>query len=63
MSRTGADGSGPLHRDPEAGEGAAPRSCMTKAESDAVSRVNIPLLTAFYNSKTGTQPQTIIASR
>ena len=41
----------------------SPRSCMSKAESDAVSKVNIPLLTAFYQNKTGTQPQTIIASR
>jgi len=46
-----------------AGEWATPRSCMTKAESEAISQVNIPLLTAFYNNKTGTQPQTIIASR
>jgi UrcA family protein len=45
------------------GEWATPRSCMTKAESDAISKVNVPLLTAFYQNKTGTQPQTIIASR
>ncbi|HVP34939.1 MAG TPA: UrcA family protein [Steroidobacteraceae bacterium] len=42
---------------------ASPRSCMSKAESDAISQVNVPLLTAFYHQKTGTQPQTIIASR
>ena len=46
-----------------AGELAGARSCMKKAESDAIGKVNIPLLTAFYQSKTGTQPQTITANR
>jgi UrcA family protein len=39
------------------------RSCVAKAESEAISKVNVPLLTAFYQHKTGTQPQAIIASR
>jgi UrcA family protein len=39
------------------------RSCMAKAESEAVGKVNVPLLTAFYQGKTGTRPPTIIANR
>jgi UrcA family protein len=46
-----------------AGEETAARSCMLKAEGDAVSKVNIPLLTSLYQKKTGTQPVPIIASR
>ena len=46
-----------------AGELQAARSCMTKAESAAISKVNVPLLTAFYQKKTGSHPQTITASR
>jgi UrcA family protein len=46
-----------------AGEQAAIRGCMTKTESSAIGRVNVPLLTAFYQKKTGTQPQTITANR
>ena len=46
-----------------AGEQAAVRGCMTKAESSAIGQVNTPLLTAFYQKKTGTQPQAITASR
>lgn len=42
---------------------AAIRGCMTKAESEAIAKVNVPLLTAFYQSKTGSHPQTITASR
>ena len=42
---------------------AATRACMRKAESEAIGRVNAPLLTAFYQKKTGSQPQTITASR
>jgi len=45
-----------------AGERAAVRGCMTKAESDAIERVDAPLLTAFYQKKTGSQPRTITAS-
>jgi len=46
-----------------AGELAAVRGCMKKAESDAIGKVNSPLLTAFYQKKTGSQPQTITANR
>jgi len=46
-----------------AGEQAAVGGCMTKAESSAIGQVNIPLLTAFYQKKTGTPPQTITAHR
>ena len=45
------------------GEMEAVRSCVTKAEGEAISRANLPLLTALYQSKTGGTPQTIIASR
>jgi UrcA family protein len=45
------------------GEQAAVRICMAKAESDAVGTVNAPLLTAFYQNKTGSRPQTITANR
>jgi len=45
------------------GEQAGVSGCMTKAESNAIGQVNIPLLTAFYQKKTGTQPQTITANR
>jgi len=45
------------------GEQQAVRSCVAKAESDAVAKVNLPLLTAFYQGKTGIQPPAIIASR
>ena len=38
------------------------RRCMTKAESQAIGKVNSPLLTAFYQQKTGNK-QTITASR
>jgi UrcA family protein len=41
----------------------AARTCMKRAESDAVGKVNAPLLTAFYQKKTGSNPQTIIANR
>jgi len=46
-----------------AGELGAVRSCVRKAESEAIGKVNLPLLTAFYEKKTGNQPPTIIASR
>ena len=46
-----------------AGEQAASRSCATKAESEAVGKVNVPSLTAFYQQKTGGHPQTITANR
>ena len=39
------------------------RPCITKAESQAIGKVNSPLLTAFYQKKTGNKAQTITASR
>ena len=45
------------------GELAAVRGCMRKAESEAIGKVNSSLLTAFYQKKTGSPPQTITASR
>ncbi|HZO23085.1 MAG TPA: UrcA family protein [Steroidobacteraceae bacterium] len=39
------------------------RPCMTKAESEAISKVNVPLLTAFYQKKSGILPPTVTASR
>ena len=49
--------------DQPAGEMEAVRSCMKKAESDAIGKVNVPLLTAFYQDKTGGHPATITARR
>jgi UrcA family protein len=46
-----------------AGELGATRSCVKKAEGEAIGKVNLPLLTALYEQKTGTHPQSIIASR
>ena len=46
-----------------AGEEAAARSCEKRAESDAIGKVNAPLLTAFYQQKSGSHPQTITANR
>jgi UrcA family protein len=46
-----------------AGELAGVRRCMTKAEGQAIGKVNSPLLTAVYEQKTGNKPQTITASR
>jgi UrcA family protein len=46
-----------------AGELSASRACLTKAESEAIGTVNVPLLTAFYQQKTGMHPQTITANR
>lgn len=45
------------------GESQAVKACAAKAEREAISKVNVPLLTAFYQSKTGTQAPTIIANR
>lgn len=45
------------------GELAGVGKCMTKTESEAIRKVNAPLLTAFYQTKTGGQPQTITAKR
>ena len=38
-------------------------ACVTKAQSDAVAKVNVPLLTELFERKTGNHPQTIIANR
>jgi len=46
-----------------AGQQAAAGKCMTKAESEAIGKVSVPLLTAFYQTKTGTHPATITANR
>jgi len=49
--------------DQPAGDPTGIKACMSKAEAGAIAKVNTPLLTAFYQKKTGTQPQTITASR
>jgi hypothetical protein len=36
---------------------------MRKAESEAVGKVNAPLLIAYFEKKTGTHPQTLTANR
>jgi len=46
-----------------AGELAGVGRCMRKAESEAIGKVNNPLLTAFYQKKTGSSPQAITANR
>ena len=45
------------------GELAAVKGCMRKAESQAIGKLNNSLLTAFYQKKTGSEPQTITANR
>jgi UrcA family protein len=37
--------------------------CIRKAEGEAIGKVNAPLLTAFYQKKTGSRPQTLTAKR
>jgi UrcA family protein len=37
--------------------------CVKKAQSDAVGKVNLPLLTELFQKKTGNHPQTFIANR
>ena len=46
-----------------AGEMQAVGKCMRQTESDAIGKVNAPLLTALYQKKTGGQAPTITASR
>jgi len=46
-----------------AGEQRAVVRCMRKAESEAIGKVNNSQLTAFYQKKTGSPPQTITANR
>ena len=42
---------------------AALSACMTKAESEAIGKVNVPLLTALYQRKTGNSSQEFTANR
>jgi UrcA family protein len=46
-----------------AGELTAVGRCIRKTEADAIGKVNVPSLTAFYQKKTGSQLPTIIANR
>lgn len=39
------------------------KACITKAESEAIEKVNLPLLTAYYQKKTGSQPERLSANR
>jgi hypothetical protein len=39
------------------------RPCVTKAESEAIGKLNLPLLTAFYQNKTGSRSPTFTANR
>jgi UrcA family protein len=38
-------------------------ACVTKAESEAIGKVSLPLLTAYYEQKTGKHPPTFTANR
>jgi UrcA family protein len=38
-------------------------SCITSAEAKAIEKVNLPLLTSYYQTKTGGQPKALIATR
>ena len=42
---------------------AAVKACMTKAESQAIGKANVPLLTAYYEKKGGTHPLALAAKR
>jgi UrcA family protein len=37
--------------------------CIRKAEAEAIQKVNLPLLTAYYQTKSGGQPKSLIANR
>lgn len=39
------------------------RACARKAEAGAIQKLGLPQLTAFYQTKTGAQPQPLIANR
>jgi UrcA family protein len=41
----------------------AASACARKAEARAIAKLNLPQLTAFYQTKTGVQPQPLIANR
>jgi len=45
------------------GKPAVTRACMRKTESEAIATVNVPMLTALYQKKTGNYPQTFTANR
>jgi UrcA family protein len=45
------------------GELAATGWCTTRAESKAIGKVNLPLLTAYYQKKTGNRPPALTANR
>jgi len=49
--------------DQPSGEQAGVYRCMKKTESATISKVNIPLLTAFYQKKSGSPAPTITANR
>jgi UrcA family protein len=46
-----------------AGELAAVGRCIRKTEAEAIGKVNVPALTAFYQTKTGSFPKTVTAHR
>lgn len=39
------------------------RACVTKAESEAIGKLSLPLLTAYYEKKTGNRPTVFTANR
>ena len=39
------------------------KACITKAESEAIEKVNLPVLTAYYQIKTGGPTQRLSANR
>jgi UrcA family protein len=41
----------------------AAKACVRKAEARAIEKLSLPQLTAFYQMKTGAQPQSLIANR
>ncbi len=41
----------------------AAKACVSKAEARAIEKLSLPQLTAFYQMKTGRQPQSLIANR
>ena len=43
--------------------GARTDACVTKAEGEAIAKVSLPLLTAYYEQKTGKHPPTFTANR
>ena len=39
------------------------RACVTKAESQAIGTLSLPMLTAYYEKKTGNHPQVFTVNR